>query len=294
MAPVFHEESAKTRNGEERHVTHSENVKGSNRPIGVFDSGMGGLTVLKEIIKLLPHENTVYLGDTARVPYGIRSPETVIQYSFENTKFLFTRNIKLLVIACNTASSISLDAIKSSISIPVIGVIEPGAKAAVKATKNRRVGIIGTDATITSKAYTNVIRALDERIEVCGLPCPLFVPLVEEGWTEGNIATLIARRYLKDIKKKGIDTLVLGCTHYPLLKTVISKIMGRGVRLIDSALATSQEIKTTLERLTIIRTEKTQPARKFYVTDAPEKFFRLGERFLGKRIEHIEKIIIGM
>jgi glutamate racemase len=275
-------------------VTNSENVQSSNRPIGIFDSGIGGLTVLKEIIENLPHENTIYLGDTARVPYGIRSPETVIKYSFENTKFLCTRNIKLLIIACNTASSISLDAIKNSISIPVIGVIAPGARAAVKATRNKRVGIIGTDATIMSNAYTHVIKALDERIEVYGLPCPLFVPLVEEGWTEGNIATLVARKYLKNIKKKDIDTLVLGCTHYPLLKTVISKVMGRSIRLIDSAVETSQEIKTTLERLTIIRKEKARPARKFYVTDAPEKFLKLGERFLGKKIEHIEKIIVGM
>jgi glutamate racemase len=284
----------KTRDSEERHVTNAKDVQSSNRPIGVFDSGIGGLTVLKEIIKMLPHENTIYLGDTARVPYGIRSPETVIKYSFENTKFLFTRDIKLLVIACNTASSISLDAIKNSFSIPAIGVIEPGAKAAVKATRNKRVGIIGTDATIMSNAYTHVIKALDERIKVCGLPCPLFVPLVEEGWTEGNIATLIARKYLKDIRKKNIDTLVLGCTHYPLLKTVISKVMGSSIRLIDSAVETSREIKKTLERLAIIRKEKARPARKFYVTDAPEKFLKLGERFLGEKLGHIEKITLGI
>jgi len=275
-------------------VTDSERAQSSNRPIGVFDSGIGGLTVLKEIIKMLPQENTIYLGDTARVPYGIRSPETVIRYSFENTKFLSTRNIKLLVIACNTASSVSLDAIRNTVSIPVVGVIEPGAKAAVKATKNKRVGIIGTDATIMSNAYTNVIRDLDERIEVCGLPCPLFVPLVEEGWTEGDIATLVARKYLKDIKKKGIDTLVLGCTHYPLLKKVISKVMGRGIRLIDSAVEISHEIRTTLEALKIIRKEDDRPVRKFYVTDAPQKFLKLGERFLGKKIDHIEKITFGM
>ena len=274
-------------------MTNSESAQSSNRPIGVFDSGIGGLTVLKEIIKILPQENTIYLGDTARVPYGIRSPETVIQYSFENTKFLSTRDIKLLVIACNTASSVSLGAIKDSVSIPVIGVIEPGAEAAVKATRNKRVGIIGTDATIMSNAYRNVIRALDERIEVCGLPCPLFVPLVEEGWTEGNIATLIARKYLKDIKKKDIDTLVLGCTHYPLLKKVISKVMGNGIRLVDSAVETSREIKITLEALKITRKEKSRAVRKFYVTDAPQKFLKLGERFLGKKIEHIEKIMVG-
>jgi glutamate racemase len=275
-------------------VTKSENVHGNNRPIGVFDSGIGGLTVLKEIMNILPKENTIYLGDTARVPYGIRSPETVIKYSFENTKFLFSRDIKLLVIACNTASSISLDAIKDSIAIPVIGVIEPGAKAAVRATRKKRVGIIGTDATITSDAYTNVIKSLDERIKVFGLPCPLFVPLVEEGWTEGDIATLVARRYLKTMQKRDIDTLVLGCTHYPLLRTVISKVMGRGVRLIDSAVETSHEIKKTLEALKIMRKKKERPVREFYVTDSPEKFLKIGERFLEKKIEHIKKITVGI
>jgi len=278
----------------ERQVKKSENVHGNNRPIGVFDSGIGGLTVLKEIMNMLPEENTIYLGDTARVPYGIRSPETVIKYSFENTKFLFTRDIKLLVIACNTASSISLDAIKDSIAIPVIGVIEPGAKAAVRATKKKRVGIIGTDATITSNAYTNMIKALDKSVKVFGLPCPLFVPLVEEGWIDGDIATLIARRYLKNIEKSDIDTLVLGCTHYPLLRTVISKVMGRGVRLIDSAVETSHEIKKTLEALQITRKKKERPVREFYVTDSPEKFLKIGERFLGNKIEHIEKITVGM
>ncbi len=272
----------------------SKNVPDNNRPIGVFDSGIGGLTVLKEIMNILPQENTIYLGDTARVPYGIRSPETVIKYSFENTKFLFTRDIKLLVIACNTASSISLDAIKDSIAIPVIGVIEPGAQAAVRVTRKKRVGIIGTDATITSNAYTNVIKALDERIKVFGLPCPLFVPLVEEGWTDGNIATLVVRRYLKNIKKRDIDTLVLGCTHYPLLRTIISRVMGRGVRLIDSAVETSHEIKKTLEAMKIMRKKKERPVREFYVTDSPEKFLNVGERFLGKKIEHIEKIAVGM
>jgi len=273
-------------------LTDSERAQSSNRPIGVFDSGIGGLTVLKEIIRMLPRENTIYLGDTARVPYGTRSPETVIRYSFENTKFLSTKEIKLLVIACNTASSISLDAIKKSVSIPVIGVIEPGAKAAVKATRNKRVGIIGTDATIMSNAYTNVIKALDERIEIYGIPCPLFVPLVEEGWTEGNIATLVAKEYLKGIKEKGIDTLVLGCTHYPLLKKVISEVMGRGIRLIDSAVEISDEITKTLEALKIIRKEGNRPVRKFYVTDAPQKFLKLGERFLGKKINHIEKVTV--
>lgn len=268
------------------------NIDNKNRPIGVFDSGIGGLTVLKEIIRELPNESTIYLGDTARVPYGIRSPEMVIRYSFENTKFLSSKDIKLLVVACNTASSISLDAIKNAISIPVIGVIEPGAKAAVRATKNKKIGVIGTDATVKSNAYTKAIKGLDRSIEVFGLACPLFVPLVEEGWTEGNIATLIAKQYLDSIKGRGIDTIVLGCTHYPLLKRVIAEVMGEGVRLIDSAVETSREIKTILEVLSLHREQKDPALREFFVTDSPERFLKVGENFLGQKIEHIEKIAV--
>jgi len=268
-----------------------ENIK--DRPIGVFDSGIGGLTVLKEIIEVTPDEKTVYLGDTARVPYGIRSPETVLRYSFENTGFLISKNIKLMVIACNTASSVSLDAIKSRVSIPVIGVIEPGAKAAVKVTKNGRVGVIGTEATIKSNAYTKAIQALNGNIDVFSLACPLFVPLVEEGWTEGTIATLIAEEYLDRLKDKGIDTVVLGCTHYPLLKKVIAEVMGGWVRLIDSAIETAYEIKTTLEMLGLNREQNGVPSREFFVTDSAERFLKVSEKFLGQKIENIEKIEVG-
>ncbi|MBI5188202.1 MAG: glutamate racemase [Nitrospirae bacterium] len=264
-----------------------------DRPIGVFDSGIGGLTVLKEIIKELPDEGTIYLGDTARVPYGIRSPETVIRYSFENTRFLSSRDIKILVVACNTASSVSLDAIKNSIPIPVIGVIEPGAKAAVRATRNKKIGIIGTEATIKSGSYTRAIKAIDKDVEVFGLSCPLFVPLVEEGWTEGDVVTMITKRYLEGIKDKCIDTLVLGCTHYPLLKKVISSVIGEDVRLIDSAVEVAQEIKATLEIAGLKREQEEMPLREFYVTDSPERFIKVGERFFGQKIEHIEKIAVG-
>ncbi|MDI6890209.1 MAG: glutamate racemase [Thermodesulfovibrionales bacterium] len=272
------------------------NMNKKDRPIGVFDSGIGGLTVLKEIMKEMPDEGTIYLGDTARVPYGIRSPETVIRYSFENTRFLFLRDIKLLVVACNTASSVSLGNIKNSIPIPVVGVIEPGAKAAVMATRNKRIGVIGTEATIRSDSYTMSIKAIDRDVEVSGLPCPLFVPLVEEGWTEGDVVTLIAERYLKEIKDKGIDTLVLGCTHYPLLKEVISRVMGEGVRLIDSAVEVAKEIKEILEIGGLKKEHKEhkdKPLREFYVTDLPERFLEIGEKFLGQKIEHIEKISVS-
>jgi glutamate racemase len=265
-----------------------------NRPIGVFDSGIGGLTVLKEIIKEMPDEGTIYLGDTARVPYGIRSPETVTRYSLENTRFLFSKDIKLLVVACNTASSISLNSIKKSISAPVVGVIEPGAKAAARVTRNKRIGVIGTEATIRSGSYARSIKAIDRDMEVCHLPCPLFVPIVEEGWIEGEIATMIAERYLKGIKDKCIDTLVLGCTHYPLLKGVISSVMGEDVTLIDSAVEVAKEIKKILKTVDSKSKHQENPLREFYVTDSPERFVKVGELFLENKIEHIEKISVDI
>jgi glutamate racemase len=264
------------------------------RPIGVFDSGIGGLTVLKEIHLRCPNENTVYLGDTARVPYGIRSPETVIRYSFENSRFLFSKEVKMIVIACNTASSVSLESIRNSVSIPVIGVIEPGAKAAVAATRNKKIGIIGTEATIKSNSYTKAIQAIDRSIEVFGIACPLFVPLVEEGWTDGRIADMIANEYLQGIKRSDIDTLVLGCTHYPLLKSVLSTVMGDGVSLIDSAIETAGEIESILKRLSLLNTSEEACTREFYVTDSPDKFRTVGERFLGREIPNIEKIKLKM
>ncbi len=259
-------------------------------PVGIFDSGIGGLTVLKELLAVLPDEGTVYLGDTARVPYGIRSSETVTRYSFENTRFLSSIGIKLLVVACNTVSSISIEAIRTSVGIPVIGVIDPGARAAAAATRNKRVAVIGTEATVRSGSYTRAIKAVDGSIEVFNLSCPLFVPLVEEGWTEGAIVELTAERYLRGMKDRGIDTLVLGCTHYPLLKGVLSKLMGEGVMLIDSAIETAREIKGKLEDLSLLRSSTDGALREFYVTDSPERFVALGERFLGKQIYHIKKI----
>ena len=261
-------------------------------PIGVFDSGIGGLTVLKELFRVLPKEGTLYLGDTARVPYGIRSADTVTRYSFENTAFLVAKGIKLLVVACNTVSAVSLGAIKERLSIPVIGVIGPGARAAAKATRNGKVGVIGTEATISSGAYTRSIKAADNSIEVYGLPCPLFVPLVEEGLTDDEITFMIAQRYLKDMKGRGIDTLVLGCTHYPLLKGIIGRVMGDSTVLIDSAVETVREVEEVMGRHDS-RGDSETSSRAFYVTDGPEKFRRVGERFLGEKIGEIEKIDIG-
>ncbi|MBI3592809.1 MAG: glutamate racemase [Nitrospirae bacterium] len=267
-------------------------MKNNERPIGIFDSGIGGLTVLKEVSRILPGENIVYLGDTARVPYGIRSPETVTRYSFECTGFLLKQDIKLLVVACNTVSAISLSEIRSRVPIPVIGVIEPGAKAAVEATKTKKVGIIGTETTIKSSAYLKAVKAIDTDIEVFGLACPLFVPLVEEGWTDGVIARMVVERYLSNIRDRGTDTLVLGCTHYPLLKGVIQEVMG-SVRLIDSAVETAAVVKNVLSEMGLSGHAETSRLKRFFVTDSPEKFISVGERFLQRKIEDIEKINLG-
>jgi glutamate racemase len=260
-------------------------------PIGIFDSGIGGLTVFREVTNALPHEDILYLGDTARVPYGIRSAETVTRYSFECSDFLIAKNVKVIVVACNTVSAVSLEEIRQRLPIPVIGVIEPGARAAVAATKNKRIGVIGTEATIRSGAYVRAIRALDNSVEVFGLACPLFVPLVEEGWTEGAIATLVAERYLSRLRDQGIDTIVLGCTHYPLLKTVIGEVMA-GSALIDSAVETSKLLTEILTEGALLKRADQPGACRFFVTDSTEKFVSVGDRFLGKGIENIEKVRI--
>ncbi len=263
----------------------------SSQPIGIFDSGVGGLTVLKEIKRLLPQEDLVYLGDTARVPYGTRSPKTVMRYSERNTEFLIKKGIKLLVVACNTSSAVSLELLRFKNTIPVIGVIEPGAKKAVELTKNGIIGVIGTEATIRSQAYQEAIKRLAQgkRVQVMGQACPLFVPLVEEGWIDDPITKEVARRYLNPLIEKGIDVLVLGCTHYPLLEKVIREVVGWGVSLINSAKETAEEVKRVLESLSL-RREKGTGRTTFYVTDNPEKFRYLGELFLGERPEEVEEI----
>ena len=263
------------------------------KAIGIFDSGIGGLTVLKEIVAALPDENIIYLGDTARVPYGIRSAETVTRYSFENTQFLLTQEIKMLVIACNTASAISLEAVKKEFPLPVIGVLEPGARAAVAATRTRRIGVIGTEATIGSGAYEKAITRLGSDIQVFSAACPLFVPLAEEGWTGNDVAELVAERYLASFRASGIDTLVLGCTHYPLLKGVIGKTVGPGITLIDSATETAKEVAAVLEKLKWQRPGTGAAERKFFVTDTPARFEKLGTLFLGDMRLSAEQVKVG-
>ena len=210
--------------------------------IGIFDSGIGGLTVLHKIIEALPRENTVYLGDTARSPYGTKSVETVLRYSFENSEFLVDKGVKLLVVACNTSTAIALRPVRERLTIPVIGVIEPGVRRAVKTSRSKKVGVIGTDATIQSGAYTRALKAADPNIEVYSRACPLLVPLVEEGWTDNAVVEMTVKTYLGSLKQSGIDTLILGCTHYPLLKKAIRKFMGKGVLLVDSAEEVALEV----------------------------------------------------
>lgn len=263
------------------------------KAIGIFDSGIGGLTVLKEIAAALPDEHTIYLGDTARVPYGIRSPETVTRYSFENTHFLLSQEIKLLVVACNTASAVSLEAVKKEFPLPVIGVLEPGARAAAAATQSRKVAVIGTEATIASGAYERAIRRINPAIEVTSLACPLFVPLVEEGWTDNDAAELVAGKYLAPIKGCGIDTLVLGCTHYPLLKSVVRRVVGPGITLIDSATETAKEVVDVLDKLKWRRSGNGPVVRKYFVTDTPARFEKVGKLFLADSDLTAEQVKVG-
>lgn len=263
-----------------------------NRPIGVFDSGLGGLTVLKEIIELIPTESVVYFGDCGRVPYGTKSKETIVKYTFQNIRFLLNQDIKMIVIACNTSSAYSLDLVKNSFDIPVVEVVQPGALTAVQATKNKRVGVIGTQGTINSGAYEKQIKRLDSSIEVYSKPCPLFVPLVEEGWWDNDIAMKVAEEYLTPLLSKDIDSLVLGCTHYPLIQDTIGKVMGKGVSLVSSAQEAARAVKAVIDRDGIGRDESIKPVYRYYTSDSVDKFEALGSAFLGRQISSAEKIDI--
>jgi glutamate racemase len=257
--------------------------------IGVFDSGIGGLTVLQKIIESLPKENTVYLGDTARAPYGTKSVETVLRYSFENTEFLVQKGVKAVVVACNTSTAIALTQLRDGLSIPVIGVIDPGVRRAIKSTRNKKVGVIGTEATIQSGAYTRALKEADAAVEVYSRACPLFVPLVEEGWIDNDVMEMTVKAYLGSLKQSGIDTLILGCTHYPLLKKAIRNFIGTGVRLVDSAEETAREVEAALKKAVLTR-KKGKGIHSFFVTDAPDRFIKVGRRFLGEKVESAVRI----
>ena len=259
------------------------------RPIGVFDSGIGGLTVVRALTRHLPHENVVYFGDTARVPYGPKSPQVVREYSVQDTEFLVGHDVKMIVVACNTVSSVALDVVMKRAKVPVVGVIQPGAKAAAAATRNRRVGVIGTVGTIASGAYVDAIRLLDPEITVVAQPCPLFVPLAEEGWTDHPATELVVKEYLFPMKREKIDTLVLGCTHYPLLAEVIANYLGDGVTLVDSGEAAAREVEGMLEPGGLRNPSSAKPHIQFFVSDIPHKFTEVGERFLGHKLGKIRR-----
>ncbi|MFH1051506.1 MAG: glutamate racemase [bacterium] len=267
----------------------------NSKPIGVFDSGIGGLSVLKQFIRFLPFEKYIYLGDTARVPYGNKSEETVKRYAKECSEFLLKQDVKLIVVACNTASSVALETVRETVDIPVIGMIHPAANAAIRASINKRIGVIGTRATINSSAYTRAIQDLgkEEKLEVFTQACPLFVPIVEEGWVMHPAARMIAEEYLKSLKDADIDTLVLGCTHYPLLSPLLTELLP-GVTLIDSGEhAAVHALRLLAEEKKLVEERDefvVKPNINFYVTDIPSTFFELAQRFLGFPVDAPQRV----
>jgi glutamate racemase len=255
-----------------------------NGPIGVFDSGVGGLTVVRAILERLPRESIIYFGDTARVPYGTKSKDTIVKFALEDARFLLSRGVKVIVVACNSVSSNALDVLKSSFEIPIIGVIDTVARAASRSTRNRKLGVIGTRATVESRAYERAILASNPDVQVRSVSCPLFVPLAEEGWLDSEITRLVAREYLSPLIGWGIDTLLLGCTHYPLLKNAIGEVVGQGVSLIDSGEATAGELADLLTDEGMLAGGDDEAEHQFFLSDLPRNFADIGSRFLGREI----------
>jgi len=263
----------------------------NNAPVGIFDSGLGGLTVMKAVMQLMPREDLVYFGDTARVPYGTKSPASIIKFSRQNADVLIERGVKAIVVACNSSTSYALETLKEHAGIPVIGVIEPGVRRALAMTRNGRIGVIATRATVASRKYQDSLLALNEDVSVVQQACPLFVPLVEEGWYARAVTESIAREYLKPLQRRRVDTLILGCTHYPLLKTVLRRVMGPDVQLVDSAHEVSRDLADELTRQGLAAAPRRRAARyEFLVSDEPEQFQRLARRFLGHEILRVKKI----
>lgn len=260
------------------------------KPIGVFDSGIGGLTVVKRLLSSLPNENIIYFGDTARVPYGSKSNTTVIEYSLQDAKFLIDKKVKAIVVACNTASSVAIEEIRKAYDVPVIGMIGPGSKSAIKGTINKKIGVIGTRATISNSAYAKRIKSYEPSIEIFEKACPLFVPLAEEGWTNHNATYEIAEEYLSELREKEIDTLVLGCTHYPILAEAIQKVIGKNVKLIDSGIASAEIVREELIKDNLLSDSKLKGKSEFYVSDIPAKFKEIAELFLGEPVNDIHKV----
>lgn len=262
----------------------------ADAPIGVFDSGLGGLTVVRSLRAVLPDESIVYVGDTARVPYGSKSPDTVRRFAREITEWLLSQRVKAIVVACNTATAHALDDLHAHSPVPVIGVIEPGARAAVAATRTRRIGVVGTSGTIASGAYERAIQAAAPATTVFTSACPLWVPLVEEGWTEHPATRLVVREYVAPLVAATIDVLVLGCTHYPLLAPLIAEAVGPTVQLIDSADETARETLRALSERNLRGTRTSPPTLRVAASDAPDRFLALGRRFLGEAMTHVEHV----
>lgn len=257
-------------------------------PIGVFDSGVGGLTVVRALMERLPFENIIYFGDTARVPYGVKSVETITHYTRQIAEFLLEKQVKLLIIACNTMASVAAPQVHGLSSVPVLDVIDAGAAGAVAATRNKHIGIIGTPTTINSNAYAQAIHSRDAEVQLYSQACALFVPLVEEGWLEHAVTRLTAQEYLRPLLARGIDTLVLGCTHYPLLTPLLSEVAGNGVQLIDSAQAMAERAAVLLKSQQLANPDRAKPRYDYYVTDVPVRFQTIGERFLGRTLPHVQ------
>lgn len=262
----------------------------SGHPIGVFDSGVGGLTVVRALMERLPFENIIYFGDTARVPYGVKSPETITQYAAEITKFLLHRGVKLLIVACNTMAAVASDTIMNLSPVPVLDVIDAGARTAVAETRNKHVGVIGTPATINSNAYARAMHRHDPDIRIFSQACPLFVPLVEEGWWNHPVTRLTAQEYLRPVMAEHVDTLVLGCTHYPLIKPLLQEIVGPDMSLVDSADAMADITANLLSNKKLANLDRTPPLYRFFVTDVPYHFQTIGEGFLGRTLSHVELV----
>jgi glutamate racemase len=268
-------------------------IEDRNAPIGVFDSGVGGLSVFRALERRLPAESLIYLGDTARIPYGTRSVETVQRYALEDAAFILSKRVKAIVIACNTASALAADRLSESCAVPVLGVIRPGARRAVERTRSGYIGVIATEATVASRAYEREMIAIREHLEIISRPCPLFVPLAEEGWIDHPVTRQVAEEYLKDLRESRVDTLVLGCTHYPILLPMIEAVMGDEVNFIDSGEAVADDLARLLEENNLVRAGREPRTEEFYVTDSAARFRRVAELFLGRALESINTVELG-
>jgi glutamate racemase len=268
-------------------------IRNSDSPIGVFDSGVGGLTVFRAIEQRLPTESLIYLGDTARIPYGIRSASTIERYALECAAFVQSKGVKAIVIACNTASALAANCLRSKCAVPVIGVIRPGSRRAVAETRNGRIGVIATEATVASGAYERAMLAIRSGLEITSRACPLFVPLAEEGWVNHPVTQQVAEEYLAELRSSRVDTLVLGCTHYPILRPVIEDTMGDQIKYVDSGAAVADTLAHMLEEESLACGNSRGRTEEFYVTDSPARFRRVAELFLGRPIESVETVELG-